>query len=246
MGIFKHKINNTAASPLPAPTPQTIYNHNHTTNWPGIIFAIVLSSIVTLPMLWWFLVYLFERLGSRQPEQQAALWVISIPLLLAGGWLIKWLVLAVLDSFFGYRLEMQKELTEQKRLELLARQSSVDSMRMNDEDRAFARLVIAIMSDAYEHGPKGARGEIRWSRRSAKAIAEQHNLGLSERKCGEVATWLLKYGVITDKDEISARYPDLGAVKVLINRVFNVPVVSGKDIGMTGHYLRGVDDESWN
>lgn len=226
--------------------PPVIHNHNQVA-WPGIIATGFLCLVALLPILWWFLVFLFDRLGYRNPEAAVAWWLVVVPLVFIILWMLSVLVGDILDRVFDYKMEIAAMVQETERLRLLQEQSSVDGMRINSQDAPFAKLILAVMHDAYKYGPKGARGEIRWSRRQAYALAKQHNLGLSELQCGRLAGWLLSHNVISEKDQINrAHFDDLGSVKALVSRVYNIPINMVSDIGMSAHHLYGAGKDQWN
>ena len=230
MGIFgRRKVNNVAALPrFPAPGPTTI--HHHGTNWPGIIFVGALCALASLPILWWFLVSLFSYLGSPRPEREVAFWLISIPIALVIGWFIKWLLISVLDTVLDYKLEVHKELTRREEVRLLAAQTTIDPGRMNEADYEFARLIVAVMEQAYSYlkanGPFVGMSRP-WSRRSAKRLADSLGIKVSEDKANEVGGWLRDRDIISGPlgGQINAgRYKSLSEVREVIDKEFGKPI----------------------
>lgn len=238
MGLFRRrKINDVAASPLPLPmrppSPTTI--HQHSTNWPGIIAVSVLLAVGIMPVMWLFLVFLFDQLGSLNPAREAAFWVISVPFALVAGWLIKWLLLAILDSVFSFRLEIAKEVTERKRIELLAIQSSVEPGRMTETEYQFAQVILAVMNEAYGYvdkhqAPFKGRGRP-WSVRSALDIAKGMGITITQDQAGQVVKWLRSNDVVIgalDGQVNVGQYPDLGKVRALLDSKFGKPITVTK------------------
>jgi len=204
MGLFgrKTKMNNAAAMSIPSgprpivqPGPTTI--HNHGVSWAGIIATAFVCALLLLPVFWYVLVFLFDKMRARDPESDAAFWIVIFPALFIGGWLLKWLLLAFMDSWFGFRLEIEKEATERKRIELLAVQTTIEPGRMNESDFEFARVILAVMMTAYgwqESSSKTAfPGKWRpWSMRSTLETANGIGIKLSHERANEVSVWLHK------------------------------------------------------
>lgn len=229
--LHKRKITNVAASSLPPFPPSPPIVHHHGTNWPGIIFAGLVSGILILPFFWFSLVYLFDQLGSPRPEREAAFWVISVPFAFIAGWLLKWLLLAFLDSFFSFRLEVEKEITERMRVELLSLQTSIDPGRMTEADYQFAQVILASMNEAYGYLSKNGvfKGRGRpWSIKSVTHTAKAMDVPLTQDKAGEVVRWLRSNDVVVgalDGQVNLGRYPDLGKVRELLDKKFGKPIV---------------------
>lgn len=244
MGLFhRRKINNAISSPLPSLPPGPTNIHQHSTNWPGIIIAAVLSTVAIMPVLWLFLVYLFGELGAVNPGREAAFWVVSIPFAFIIGWLVKWLLLAILDSLFRYRLEIAKEVTERKRIELLAVQSSVDPGRMTETDYQFAQVILAVMNEAYGYIEKydaPFKGRARpWSINSALEMAKAMDLTLTQDQAGQVVKWLRANNVVTGKldGQVNVgKYPDLGTVRALLDNKFGRPITVTKYPPLHGNW----------
>lgn len=229
MALFKRKIKNTAENILPPPLPHNQTVHHHTTNWPGVVFAVVVSGLISLPILWLFWVALFEQLGGTQRE--AALWAISILLLPVAAWLVKWLVLAILESLLNHRLEIEKEKTERLRIELLAVQSAVDPGRMTEADYQFAQIILAVMNETYNYIEKhksAFKGRERpWSIDSVVRMAKGMNISITQVRAKDVKKWLQDNGVVIgelDGQVNVGQYPDLGKVRALLDKRFGRPI----------------------
>lgn len=238
MSIFgrKQKMNNSAAGVLPPgarpiiPPGQTTI-HNHSTGWASIIAVSVICAVALLPVGWFMLVFLFDRLGYINPEREAAFWLVAVPLVTLAVWLVKWLVLAVMDSWFSFSLEVQREVTERERIRLQAAQSTLDPGRMNEEDYKFARVILAVMMTAYQWRENSGRstfpGKWRpWSLNSALEAADKIGVKLTRDKANEVSKWLHDKGVITSPDggQITAKYPDLASVREMLDRKYGRPI----------------------
>lgn len=232
MALFRRrKITNTAESVLPLPPPTNQIVHHHSINWPGIIIAAAVCAIIFLPILWLFWVSLFAQLGRRQPEREAAFWAISLLLAPVAALTIRWVLLAILDSWFSYRLEVQKEITERKRIELLAIQSSLDPGRMTEADFQFAQVILAVMNEVYfyiekHNAPFKGRGRP-WSVRSVLDIAKAMGITITQDQAGQVVKWLRSNNVIIgelDGQVNVGQYPDLGTVRALLDSKFGKPI----------------------
>lgn len=239
MALFKRRppkgtrsvVTNTAENILPAPPPNNQTVHHHTTNWPGVVFAVVVSGLISLPILWLFWVALFEQLGSTRPEREAALWAISILLLPVAAWLVKWLVLAILESLLNHRLEIEKEKTERLRIELLAVQSAIDPGRMTEADYQFAQVILAVMNETYNYIEKhksSFKGRERpWSIDSVVRMAKGMNIGITQVRAKDVKKWLVDNSVVIgelDGQVNVGQYPDLGKVRALLDKRFGRPI----------------------
>lgn len=233
MGLFSRakKLNNAASSTLPRPIippgPTTI--HNHGTSWPGIIAVCYLCALALLPVGWWSLVFLFEQMGGTKKE--AAQLVVSFPVLFFAGWLLKWILLAFLDTSNSFKLEVERELTRREEVRLLAAQTTLDPGRMTEADYDFARVILAVMMRAYDllaEGRDRFRGRYRpWSLASSLEAAEKIGVKISQDKANRVSFWLTEHGVITDPDtgQITPAYPDLSNVRALLDKEFGKPIV---------------------
>lgn len=241
MGIFsRRKINNVAASSLPDPTPVNQTVHHHGTNWPLIIWSAVPAVALLLIILWLFLVHLFGELGYRHPGREAAFWVLAIPLFAIATWLLGQLAVAVGDSIIAgvhaIVIDVQKEITERKRLELAATQSLLDPGRMNEGDYQFAQVVLAVMNEAYNFLEKNKATAFKnrwrpWSINSTLDAAKALEITLTQAKAGQVVKWLRANDVVTGDGDGQINmdaYPDKGAVRALLDNKFGKPIVINK------------------
>lgn len=237
MGMFsKRKINNAAANVLPPPVPSNTTIHNHGIGWPMIIFTSVVTALLSMPVLWLFLVYLFSQLGYKRPQQQAAWWLLAIPIFLITVWILGWLTDKVLGGIKGIVIDVQKEITERKRLELAATQSLLDPGRMNEGDYQFAQVVLAVMNEAYNFLEKNKATAFKnrwrpWSINSTLDAAKALEITLTQAKAGQVVKWLRANDVVTgdgDGQINMAEYPDKGAVRALLDNKFGKPIVINK------------------
>lgn len=238
MGLFgrKKEMNNAAAVAIPnaprpviQPGPTTI--HNHGTSWAGIIATGFVCAVVTLPVFWFVLVFLFDKMGASDPEAEAAFWIVLVPVLFLAGWLAKWLLLSFMDSWFSFRLEVERENTERARVKLLAVQTTIEPGRMNEDDFNFARVILAVMMTAYGWQESSGRatfpGKWRpWSMRSALETANGIGVKLSRDRANEVSVWLHKKGVITSPEsgQITPAFPDLSNVRAMLDKEFGKPI----------------------
>jgi hypothetical protein len=236
MGLFgrkQSKMNNAAAGVLPRPDiqpgPTTI--HNHSTGWASIIAVSVACAVALLPVFWFILVFLFDRMGYADPEREAAFWVVFIPFVFLADWLAKWLVLAIVDSLFGFLLEVEQEKTKRESIRLQVVQTTLDPGRMNEEDYQFAKVILAVMMTAYDWQEKNNYtsfpGRWRpWSLSSSLDTANEIGVKFTRDRANEVSKWLHKRGVITSPDggQITAKYPDLGSVRAMLDGEYGRPI----------------------
>lgn len=233
MGFFKRvrAVNNTAPTVVPPAHPGPTTIHNHSTGWPAIIAVSFACALVLLPVAWWILVFLFDQMGSRNPGREASVLIVSIPLVLAAGWLVKWLILSIMESWLNFRLEIEKEITRREEIKLMAVQTTIEPGRMNEDDYNFARVILAIMMIAYSWQKKNKRttfpGKWRpWSMRSAIETANGIGVKLSQDRANSVSVWLHQKGVITSPEggQITKTYPDLSNVRAMLDKEFGKPI----------------------
>lgn len=218
------------ARPIVTPGNTTI--HNHGVSWPAIIAVAFLCALLLLPVGWFALVFLFDKMGARDAESEAAFWVVFIPVFILAGWLLKWLLLAVIDCWRGWDLEIEQERSQQARDNLLSAQTALDPGRMNESDFEFARVILAVMMIAYDwlaqHGGGPFRGAWRpWSMRSAKEAAAGIGVKLTDTQANGVSLWLHDKGVIDSPagGQITKTYPDLSNVRLLLEKEYGKPIV---------------------
>jgi hypothetical protein len=115
---------------------------------------------------------------------------------------------------------------------------------MTDADYDFARVVLAVMTRAYDQLAKqgGApfRGQSRpWSQSQSLSTAEEIKAKISGDKALEVGRWLEKHGVITQAERgqiITRNFPDIASIKRVLDREYdkpirlnNPPIIAGAD-----------------
>jgi hypothetical protein len=239
MGIFgrsKKEMNNAAAmsisnAPRPVVQPGPTVIHNHAPNHLGDILGGTFAGLIILIAFWFALVFLFDKMGASDPEAEAAFWVVMIPVLFLGGWLLKWVLLAIIDNWRGWDLEIERERSQQVRDKLLAIQTTIEPGRMNESDFEFARVILAVMMTAYGWQESSSKttfpGKWRpWSMRSTLETANGIGIKLSHERANEVSVWLHKKGVITSPEsgQITPAFPDLSNVRVMLDKEFGKPI----------------------
>jgi hypothetical protein len=233
-GKRNKQLNTMAPLSLPDPGPTTI--HNHSTPWVGIIVVAFFCLVISFPVLWWMLVFLADKAGYRDPEAAVAWWLLFAPMV-AGLVAIARLAfldiaLAAWDKWLAFRLEVEQEVSRREHDKLLTAGASIASGRMTDADYEFARVVLAVMTRAYDQmaqrGGAPFRGQGRpWSQSQSLSTAEEIKAKISGDKALEVGRWLERHGVITQAERgqiITRNYPDIAAVKRVLDREYDKPI----------------------
>jgi len=200
--------------------------HTHTASRAGELWAKATIALAGIIGLWQGGVYLMTLIGFRRPGQALAVLIVG-----GGGLLlVSFLADRWLRSFFSFKLEMEREKTQQVRSRQLLQRSSVEGTGQLGDAKRLAALIIAIMMDAYDYYTQHGRfrgTERPWSRRNAS----QHTLyscGDTEPAGDKLAVQakaiLTKYQVITlvrGKDEqINVKhFPNMRAVEQLVTAV---------------------------
>lgn len=226
----KRKMNNEVATAVqPTPGPTTI--HNHSTSWPGVIFAGFLCAVALLPLTWYILVFLFDQMGSANPRKDAAFWIVAILFAIIGIYLLNWFLPRYIDSWFNFKLEVEKEVTRREEVRLLAVQTAIEPGRMNEADYEFARVVLAVMQNAYSfldrQGYVTFPGRARpWSKSAVLETADKIGIKITQDRALSVSKWLADRGVITSPDlgQIAPAFPDLSNVRAMLDREFGKPI----------------------
>ena len=193
------------------------------------------------PLLWLSLVFLFDKLGSPDPDKAAAWLLIALPLtgLVAWGavWALRQTVLAGVDRWLEFRLAVEQEMTARTKYQLLAASASVDVGRMNSADYDFARVVVAVMQKAFEFLEANQYTKFPakwrpWSLRSSLETAEAIGVKLSQDKANAVSTWLYERGIIDQPDggQITKRFKALVDVRRVIDAEYGKPIQIGQPV----------------
>ena len=241
MSIFrKSKMNNVAAGAIPTgpagqarpilqPGPTTI--HNHGASWGWIILISFVCILAALVFGWLALSFLFARMGSRNPDSDAAAFVLYGSLIVAGMWFLSWLYNPYFESKLSFKLEVERELTRRVEANLLQAQTTIDPGRYNEADYDFARVVLSVMASAFDwlekEGYTAFPGRWRpWSLSSSKKTADEIGVKISQDKANEVSKWLADRGVITHpvNGQIAKGFPNLSSVKAMLDNEFGMPI----------------------
>jgi hypothetical protein len=229
----RKKLDNTAAAgvfPRPPIQPPVIHNHNQIP-WPGIILALFACFLALLPILWWILVFLADRLGYRNPEMAVAEFLIFLPFGGGGLWFVAWLIGSILSRLHDHDERMMALRIEMEKVKLLTAQSSIEPGRMTEEDFNFARVILAVMMAAYrwrednQDAPFSGRWRP-WSLDSSLDTAKRIKVNITRTQANTVSKWLHEKGIVTAPDggQITRRYPDLASVRIMLDREFGRPI----------------------
>lgn len=248
--MFKPKrveAKNAAAIPagIPRSQPQTVI-HNAPSD-AAKIFAWAVVILVSVPIAWYFLVYLFEAMEYRKPEREAAFSLVGLAVLL------------ILTRFFGdvaerlYRARAEYNLAaleittaarveEARLLTLHASQPRPGESRLTEEDSLFCALLRVVMGEAYQHIYREPGQVQQYTKSDVKPWSRESNNGreipgigeVSFKMAGKVRDWLTKKGVIR-KDEVNLeRYRTMAHFEKLLEDRFYTPIqVNGKPLSPT-------------
>jgi hypothetical protein len=226
-GRRRNKIDNAALASLPIERKTTINNAAPNYAWP------ILMAIVGLLMLfisaWWALVYLIDAIGSRDPEKDAATFVIVLMIIGIIGMLAYIIGTAILERTNQTKIELARITGEWEYKKALASRNTVASNRMMDEEVRFVRLLEAVMFQAYnyleQNGQYTANDTKPWSREQAKLIiltGEREPVGW--KMGSKVRNWLTQKNVIRS-DNINLRhYPDFASFQEMLRMEYDMPV----------------------
>lgn len=227
------KAENVAAAVpgVPRPQPQTVIHQ--APSEVGKIFAWAVVIVVSVPLAWYFVVYLVEEMGYRQPERTAAFTLAGL-----GGLL---LVSRLLTPFFsaGRDLIIQiAEIRESAKVEIArlsvqaAAQPRPGESRLTEEDSLFCALLRVVMDEAYRHIYRDKDKVQQYTKSDTKPWSREPNNGrtipgvgeVSFKMAGKVREWLTQEGVIR-KDEVNLeRFPTFAHFEQLLEEKYYTPV----------------------
>lgn len=234
------KMDNTAQT-IDQPANVTYNPPNYT----GVAVVAVAFVLLSCPFAWWTGTFLFDRAGYYEPDKALASFVLVFIGAVAGlalvsvlgyviGRFVLSLVLAGARDYYEHTERLAQWTAEARRYEQMTAQRALPTGRMNSDNVRWAKLVQAVMSDAYDHlakvGPYRYNEGYPWSRETAKEIVLANETEPVGYEMGNrVRDWLRQYDVIVLSGKIwqvnVKRYPDMGAIDSLLYRLYDVPVV---------------------
>lgn len=231
----RRKLKNAMALAPDLPPPAKNITYDNRTPWPAIILTSFACVVLTLPLLWWIAIYIMAQAGIRHPERALANGIMSIAF--AGAFVavaivvVKYVIMAILDDLFAHRETMKEmELQLATRQQMTAQHAlPAQTGRMTEEQERFAKLITAVMFQAYDHlskaGQYGGNDARPWSRNQAKEVVlagESEPVGFTMG--ARVRSWLTGHQVIRSDQINTDRYPDLASVQALLQREFDAPI----------------------
>lgn len=229
----KQKMENGAALSLPRPVSSPTI-HNHAPSEAGRIFAWAIVYFVGGIIGWFFLLYLVEEMGYRNPVRVIAYWLFGSVGLIVLSIAVYNGVTRILIKYWDYQLQVEEIRAETARsLSLMAAQPRPGESRLTDEDSKFAALLRIVMDEAYRHIYRNpnevnqyTKGDTKpWSRTpNHKRQIPGFSEGVSFEMAGKVREWLTKEGVIR-RDEVNLeRYPTFKHFESLLEEKFYIPI----------------------
>lgn len=248
----RKKLNNVAASALPAP-PRPVTPPPAPTAWDKIIWSVVGAVIILAVAGWWGMIFVLDAAGYQHPEKALADMVLSLVLaaiivpigLLAGRWILALICGLVRDVV----REVAQTKVKLKRIEYNAAHAlpAHVATRMTSEQRRLFDAVIEVMQLAYKCINEDGRlmtHRQSWSRRSVGAIVlpgEQKAIGEGSALASQVAPLLAELGVLVDERTVNVRDfpPDTGVTKIkeLLEDKWGLYVLVGDSVGMTNPHI---------
>lgn len=231
------KAKNAAAIPvgIPRPQPQTVI-HNAPSD-AAKIFAWAVVILVSVPIAWYFIVYLVEQMGDKKPERTAAFTLAGLACLLILSRLATPFLSAIRDLIVQI-----VEIKEDAKVEI-ARQGTMKAAlplpgesRLTREDSKFAALLRVVMEEAYRHLYEDGDEAQQYGYNEAKPWSRRANAGriipgfeqepVTEQMASQVSTWLLDKGVIDKKGNVNVDrgYPSLAHFIILLEREYYTPI----------------------
>jgi hypothetical protein len=227
----KQLENQAAVIDLPRPS-STI--HNHAPSEAGKILAQWFVYLVLAVIGWFFLLYLVEEMGYRNPVRVMAYFLFGSAGLIILSIAFYNAVTRTLGRYWDFQLQLEEIKADRDRsLALTASQPLPNESRLTKEDAKFAALLRIAMAEAYKHldevgqyGPKEAKP---WSRRACKGVmVPGFSDPVTEDMASRVSTWLISKGVIdkngTINDDRERGYPTLAHFVALLESEFYVSI----------------------
>jgi hypothetical protein len=227
MSVFKSKRNESAA--LPLPQAQTV--HNHPQSYTGLAFVIGGFVLALFPALWWMLCFLFEELGSRNPEYSAATLAAIVICGAVLWWPVTWLSGNIAATNHAHKVEIMKlKLDHEHRQAQLQYQSAVTGAigaRALESDYAMARGCLAVLAKAYNiNHPYTANESRPWVRDNAwRLISAAGVSGIKWGDCGGVRGWLEENGFVVGNQLNRVKYPHFEDARRRIDEIAAPPIL---------------------
>ena len=204
--------------------------HNHMPSAFGAVFSKVFALFVILIFIWMTGIFLFRKIGVRQPDHAMAYTLlVGLGIIFLGG-VISLVLNTFLDKYFDFQKEIKDKETQQMRYKQLMLQSAVADTRPNTDTTRLNSLILQIMEEVYAYHARNGkfRGAWRpWSRRSAGALillALSETEPVGESLAVKAKDFLLKHNVIVDEQLNLSQYPDLAAIQKLLYAPVLLPV----------------------
>jgi hypothetical protein len=237
----KERVENVAAAAnLPKP-PQHQTVINHAPSEVGKIFAKWIVCVLSAIILWYFLLYLVEEMGYRDPVRvmgwvlvgTAGLIILTAAIYFGGTRLlliIRDTVIQVVEINANARVESARHNA------LTAGAPALPAKRLTAEQMRFFENLALVMQQAYQDladskgvGYQGGSDKRPWSKRSVLAMDPPRYGKMPDSKAADIRTWLAEHGVIIgnpQNDQINTElYPTFADFQTLLKEEFDMSIV---------------------
>lgn len=221
------KVDNAAA--LNVPTEQRTTINNAASDYTFSVIAVIAGLFLFAFSAWWSLVYFMNVMGSREPERDAAIFVIALMIITILVIIAYVVGIAILERSNQTKIELARITGEWEYKKALAARNTVASNRMMDEEVRFVRLLEAVMFQAYNYTEKNgqytANDTKPWSREQAKLIVltgEREPVGWSMGS--KIRNWLTQKNVIRSDNINLKRFPDFASFQEMLRMEYDMPI----------------------
>lgn len=223
---WRNKKNDAAA--LPLPQPQTI--HNHPQPYTGLAFVVGGFVLALFPAAWWGLCFIFDKLGSRNPEYSAATLVAIVICGAVLWWPVTWLAGNVSATNHAHKIEIMQAMNEHAqamaRLQLQASTTGAIGARALESDYVMARACLAVLAKAYNvNRPYTANESRPWVRDNAwRLISASGIQGIKWGDCNGVKGWLEENGFVVGNQLNRVKYPHFEDARRAVDLIAAPPI----------------------
>lgn len=211
--------NTTTSLPMQPVAPVV---HNHPQGYTGLALVIGGFVLALFPALWWGLCFLFDKLGSRNPEYSAATLVAIVICGAVLWWPATWLIGNISATNHAHKVEIMDKVHEfelaRARLQLQAATTiptGGNDRLTNDSDYTKSQLALAVLQIAYQHGPYKPNEARPWVRDRAYSLGVP---GVTSAMAAGLAAWMAGNGLLVDNQVNVAKYLTWEAARRMLAR----------------------------
>ncbi len=219
------KRNATSTTLRPDPPRPTI--HNHAPSAAPVIAVLFICGIIGVVLGWHFLVYVFAKFGARDPEQDLATVIIALIIIAIIGFFAKFILIGIIRMFLDNKIELEEIRLQMAQQQQLTATVGAPAGRALGVDEKFAKLVLLVMHEAYNHLAAVGQYEHSDAKPWSWRQAIRHTIGgenIPEQMARRVRPFLEGNGVITGDIIQVGKYERLDDIRAMLDRRYNVPV----------------------